>query len=264
MSAKVAIDEFDYDLDDDALDEGGASGYKIKLAQFEGPLDLLLHLIKRAKIQIREIFVSEITSQYLEYLAEISTVDLESAAEFMAMASYLIEIKAKSLLPKPEVLNDPDEDDGSDLIRRLEEYDLFKKASEKMKETETVKLHFRAPDPTVGDERIALKDMNMEGLFRALQKIYSRIEKRSLSMTEREIVRDPFTVAEKIELIENLLASKRKVKFDELFDENSTKTEIITTFQALLELMKLQFLEVTQEETFGEILLTIKDENNGN
>lgn len=250
--------ENEFELDDDAIGEEGGTGYKIKLAQFEGPLDLLLHLIKRAKIQICDIFVSEITKQYLDYITDMQNVDLEKASEFLAMAAYLVEIKAKALLPKPEVITEQDEDDGSELIRRLEEYELYKKASEKMKKNETVKIFFRPPDPTVGDERIALKDMTLEGLFSALQKIYTRVEKRSMDITQREIARDPFTVAEKIELIESVLNAKEKISFDQLFNEDSTKNEVITTFQALLELMKLQFLEVVQKETFGEILLTKK------
>ena len=257
-------EELEYELDGDSLDEGGTSGYQIKLAQFEGPLDLLLHLIKRAKIQICEIYVSEITKQYLEYIEELNNVDLEKASEFLAMAAYLVEIKAKALLPKPEVYTEQDEDDGSELIRRLEEYDLYKKAGEKMKQTETVKIHFRPPDPTVGDERIALKDMNLDGLFGALQKIFARMEKRSLTITEREIARDAFTVAEKITLIEYVLAEKHSVKFDELFEKDCTKSEIITTFQALLELMKLQYLDAVQNETFGEITLIKRNDDNGN
>lgn len=256
--AKNIEKENEYELDDDAIDEGGAAGYKIKLAQFEGPLDLLLHLIKRAKIQICEIFVSEITQQYLEYISDIQNVDLEKASEFLAMAAYLVEIKAKALLPKPEVITQQEEDDGSELIRRLEEYEMYKTASEKMKKNETVKIFFRPPDPTVGDERIALKDMTLDGLFAALQKIYTRIEKNALTITKREIARDPFTVAEKIELIESVLNAKPRVRFDELFRDDCTKNEVITTFQALLELMKLQFLEVEQKETFGEIILTRK------
>lgn len=252
--------EDNYEPLDDGIDGEGGTGYKIKLAQFEGPLDLLLHLIKRAKIQICEIFVSEITHQYLDYISEMDNVDLEKASEFIEMAAYLVEIKAKALLPKPEVITQQEEDDGSELIRRLEEYELYKNASEKMKKSETVRIFFRPPDPKVGDERITLKDMTLEGLFAALQKIYTRIEKRSLTITEREILRDPFTVAEKIELIESVLNVRPRVRFDELFKENCTKNEVITTFQALLELMKLQYLEVTQEETFGEILL-IKKEN---
>ncbi len=256
----------DYEQDEDALEEG--SGLRVKLDAFEGPLDLLLHLIKRAKIRICDIYVSDITRQFLEYVEDIDQVDLDKASEFLGMAAYLLEIKAKSLLPKPEIpQTDEDEDDGSELIRRLEEYELYKKETEKLKSMEAVGMHYREPDKTVGDERTVLKDMTMEGLFEALRKIYERAEKRSLEITTREIVRDPFTVNDKIEYIRGALTIKKQVKFTELFPEQTTVNEVITTFQALLELMKLQYLTAKQTEVFGEIdLVKIAEEGgiNGN
>ena len=247
----------DYELDDDSLD--GGSGLRVKLDAFEGPLDLLLHLIKRAKIRICDIYVSDITRQFLEYIEDIDKVDLDKASEFLGMAAYLLEIKAKSLLPKPETPHNEEEDDGSELIRRLEEYELYKKETEKLKELEAVGTHFREPDKTVGDERTVLKDMTIEGLFEALRKIYERAEKRSLEITPKEIVRDPFTVSEKIDHIRATLDDKHKMKFTELFGDYPTVNEVITTFQALLELMKLQYLTAEQSETFGEIDLTKLD-----
>lgn len=245
----------DYELDEDALES--ESGYRVKLDMFEGPLDLLLHLIKRAKIRICDIFISDITRQFLEFIEEdIDNVDLDKASEFLGMAAYLLEIKAKALLPKPEIQKeDADEDDGSELIRRLEEYELYKKEMDKLKELETVGVRFRDPDITVGDERTVLKDMTMEGLFAALKKLYEKAEKRSLDITPKEIVRDPFTVEEKQEFIKETLSEKKKMHFTELFGEEPTVNEIITTFQALLELMKLQFLTAEQTEVFGDINL---------
>lgn len=243
----------DYELDEDALES--ESGYRVKLDMFEGPLDLLLHLIKRAKIRICDIYVSDITRQFLEFIEEdIDNVDLDKASEFLGMAAYLLEIKAKALLPKPEVQkDDSEEDDGSELIRRLEEYELYKKEMDKLKELETVGVRFREPDITVGDERTVLKDMTMEGLFAALKKLYEKAERRSLDTTPKEIVRDPFTVEEKQEFIVESLNEKKQMSFTDLFGEEPTVNEIITTFQALLELMKLQFLTAEQTEVFGEI-----------
>ncbi len=243
----------DYELDEDALES--ESGYRVKLDMFEGPLDLLLHLIKRAKIRICDIYVSDITRQFLEFIEEdIDNVDLDKASEFLGMAAYLLEIKAKALLPKPEVQkDDSEEDDGSELIRRLEEYELYKKEMDKLKELETVGVRFREPDITVGDERTVLKDMTMEGLFAALKKLYEKAERRSLDTTPKEIVRDPFTVEEKQEFIVESLNEKKQMRFTDLFGEEPTVNEIITTFQALLELMKLQFLTAEQTEVFGEI-----------
>ena len=131
----------DYELDEDALEEG--DGYRVKLDSFEGPLDLLLHLIKRSKIRICDIFVSDITGQFLEFIErDIDDVDLDKASEFLGMAAYLLEIKAKSLLPKPETAQAGEqEDDGSELMRRLEEYELYKAETEKLK-TRAVSLTF--------------------------------------------------------------------------------------------------------------------------
>lgn len=242
----------DYELDEDLLEDGG--GYRVKLATFEGPLDLLLHLIKRSKIKISEIFVSDITRQFLEYIEELDTIDLDKASEFLGMAAYLLEIKAKSLLPKPEIEREgEEEDDGSELIRRLEEYELYKRETEKLKNLETVGMHFREPDQTVGDERYMLKDMTMDGLFAALRKIFERAEKRTLETVPKEIVRDPFTVEEKTAHIKASLEFSGKMKFTELFGDYPTVNEVITTFQALLELMKLQYLTAEQTETFGDI-----------
>ena len=245
----------DYELDEDALEEG--SGYRVKLDSFEGPLDLLLHLIKRAKIKIRDIFISDITGQFLEFIEQdIDNVDLDKASEFLGMAAYLLEIKAKSLLPKPETQQgETEEDDGSELIRRLEEYELYKSEMEKLKARETVDAFSRAPDLSVGDERTVLRDMTMEGLFEALKKIFERAERRSIDKTPKEIVRDPFTVEEKQEFIIKTLTEHESVHFIQLFDEDATKSEVITTFQALLELMKLQFLTASQQEVFGDIYI---------
>ena len=238
---------------DETYDE---NSYKVKLDRFEGPLDLLLHLIKAAKIEIKDIFVSQITEQYMEYIEQIKEVDLENASEFIEMAAWLIEIKSKSLLPKPKEEVPEEEDSEKQLIRRLEEYKLYKEASQKMKEQETVGIHFRAPDQSVGEPRFMLKDMTMDGLMKALQKMFLKMEKRNITQKERHIVLDRFTVAEKMSHIKDFMLFRKTARFDELFDDDYSKSEIITTFQALLELLKLQFVRAEQHEVFGEILLT--------
>lgn len=243
MSA-VATDEYDSDC------------YRVRLDAFEGPLDLLLHLIKTAKIEIKDIFVSQITEQYLEYIEELREIDLENASEFIEMAAWLVEIKTKSLLPKPQEEVPEEEDPEKQLIRRLEEYKLYKEASLKMKEQETVGIMYRAPDDSVGEARFMLKDMTMDGLMKALQKMFLKMEKRQITHKERHITLDRFTVAEKMSHIRDFMLLRQTARFDELFEEDYSKSEIITTFQALLELLKLQFVKAEQKEVFGEILLT--------
>lgn len=233
-----------------------SSAYRVKLSAFEGPLDLLLHLIKVAKIRIEDIFVSEITEQYLSYMDQIDELNLDDASEFIEMAAWLIEIKSRSLLPKPQEEIPPEEDPQKELIRRLEEYKLYKEASTKMKDLEAVGMHFRAPDAGLSEPRFVLKDMNMEGLMIALQKMFLKLEKRNITKRERHITLDRFTVAEKMAHIKDFMLLHETAKFDELFDADYTKSEIITTFQALLELLKLQFVRAQQKEVFGEILIT--------
>jgi len=236
-------------------------GCTFHLKDFEGPLDTLLFLIGKSKMSIEEVKLADITSQYLEYMKEIDTIDLSKASEFIVMASKLIEIKSKSLLPKPREEEPDAVDEEAEIKQRLAEYKLYKEASEKLKKYETVGIMYRAPDDTVGKPRLVLKDMNMQGLTEALKKMFLKLEQRAVEVKERHIVKDRFTVAEKISTIKDTLLLKKRVLFTELFDDAYTKSEIITTFQALLELIKLQYVTAEQKETFGDIILNKVEED---
>lgn len=232
------------------------SSYKIKLADFEGPLDLLLELVKKNKMDIATLKVSLITEQYLEYMKQIDTIDLDRASEFIAMAALLLEIKSKALLPKIETEDSDEEEDSEEsLRRRLEEYKLYKEAGVKMKEQETVDILYRVPDPSVGKPKLVLKDMTKDGLMEALKKLFVKIEQRALVNQNRQIKLDRFTVADKIREITEFIAVREKASFFDLFDDDYSKSEIITTFQALLELIKNQVLTAEQNEIFGDIIL---------
>lgn len=229
-------------------------GYKFRFDKFEGPLDALLNMIKSAKIRIEDIFVSDITEQFIGMCEEFKKMDLERASEFIEMAAWLLEIKSKSLLPKPK--EEIEENDPKrELIQKLQEYQLYKEASQKMKEQETVGIHYRNPSDIVGEARFVLKDMTMDGLMKALQKLFLRLDEKSIVKKERKIMLDRFSVSDKISHIKDLMLYKEHARFDELFDEDYTKSEIITTFQALLELLKMQYIKAEQAEIFGEILL---------
>lgn len=237
--------------------------YEVHLENFDGPLDLLWFLIRRSKIDISEIFVSEITEQYLATMSQIDKLDLESASEFIEVAACLIEIKSKALLPRPPVIEDPEDDPERTLIRRLEEYRIYKEASKKIKEIETTGIMYRDPDPGVGKPRLVLGDMNMEGLLDALKKMFVKIEARVQSHQEHNIVKDRFTVAEKMAQIREIYHEADTLKFTDLFEADYSKIEVITTFQAMLELMKGQYFRAEQSEVFGEIILhRIKGDNN--
>lgn len=231
------------------------SSLKFKLDQFEGPLDLLYHLIKVAKINIRDIFISQITEQYLEMMKDIDNIDMEKAADFTLMAATLLEIKSKQLLPKPEVLGEQDvEDPEEKLYRQLEEYKLFKEASEKLKTIEDIGKFYKKPDDSAGQYRYELpENLEVDALINAFANLLHRVSVKAETITERKIEKDRFTVAEKIAQIKDSLLMKPKFKFNELFESDYSKSEIINTFLALLELLKSQYIKVDQSNTFGEI-----------
>ncbi|MBO4251484.1 MAG: segregation/condensation protein A [Clostridia bacterium] len=237
--------------------------YSTKLENFEGPLDLLLHLIKEAKIEIKDIFVSQVTEQFLQYINGVSVLDVDKASEYLNMAATLLEIKSKSLLPKIEILDENAEDSEQALIRQLEEYKLFKKASEKLKTQENVLRFYKEPDKSVGDVKVVYSDFNLEGLIDAFSKLLMRVDDKSRQENVlKEIPKEVFTVKEKVQTIRSVLLEKKSASFFEMFSTNYTKNELITTFQAMLELLKLQYITVEQNGLFEDITLTLRDDRN--
>ena len=229
--------------------------YEVHLENFDGPLDLLWFLVRRSKININDIFLSEITEQYLATMSQVDNLDLERASEFIEVAACLIEIKSREILPRPPVDEDPEDDPKAALIRRMEEYRLLKEASAKIKPQETTGQHYREPDPSVGKPRFILGDMTMDGLLDALKKMFVKLEFKANSNQERALVKDRFTVADKMAQIRAFYEDADTIKFTDLFEDDYSKIEIITTFQAMLELMKGQYFRAEQHEVFGEILL---------
>ncbi len=235
------------------LSETEEDEYKFKLDQFEGPLDLLLHLIKITKIDIRDIFLSNITEQYLEIVKNIDEVDIEKASEFINMSATLLEIKSKMLLPRDEEVLE-EEDDGQRLIRQIEEYKLFKEQSEKLAAIENVDRLYKAPDETVGEFRYELPDrLSMDALVEAFKTVMQKMTLKAEVVQEKKIVKDKFTVAQKISQIKDVLLTRARFKFAEMFDEAHTRSEVINTFLALLELLKRQYVTVCQNSLFDDI-----------
>lgn len=236
--------------------------YSTKLENFEGPLDLLLHLIKEAKIEIKDIFVSEVTEQFLTYMNGLSRLDVDKASEYLNMAATLLEIKSKSILPKIEEFTE-EEDEGQALIRQLEEYKMFKEVSEELKQQENVLRFYKEPDKSVGDVRIVYNDFNIDGLIKAFSKLLMRVDDRKRQQNIlKEIPKEVFTVKDKIEEIRAVLLEKESVSFFEMFNHHYTKSELITTFQAMLELLKLQYITVVQNGVFDDITLTLREDRN--
>ena len=235
--------------------------YSTKLDNFEGPLDLLLHLIKEAKIEIKDVFVSKVTEQFLQYMDGLSVLDVDKASEYLNMAATLLEIKSKSILPKIEDLDfdDPEQE----LIRQLEEYKIFKEASEKLKEQENVSRFYKDPDKSVGDVKVVYNDFNLDGLIAAFSKLLMRVDdKKRQENVLKEIPKEVFTVKDKVEHIRSVLLDRKEASFFEMFTSYYTKNELITTFQAMLELLKLQYITVVQNGVFDDITITLREDRN--
>lgn len=235
-----------------------------KLENFSGPLDLLLALIRKSKLEIEDVEISKLTEQYLEVMKDISTVDMEVASEFIEYAAILIEIKSKKLLPKvTEDAEDP-EDSEYMLKLRLREYQMFKEANEKLKELESNDKFYKQPEKEANKVRVVIKDMNLDLLLDAFVGIMHKVNKIEKSKESKEITKELFTVEQKISTIKDCLISREKINFSELFLESTTKEEVITTFMALLELIKMQFIRVRQDEIFTDIQIEkTGDEING-
>jgi len=235
--------------------------YNTLLDNFEGPLDLLLHLVKEKKIEIREIFVSDVTEQYLEYIKNMEFLDVDKATEYLTFAATLVEIKSLSILPPDE---DPDAEDPQEtLFRQVEEYKLYKEASEKLKTMENVDRFYKDPDKSVGETKVVYSDFNLDGLVKAFFKLMMRVDERRMSeIDNREIPKEVFTVKDKVNFIRSTLLDRGFISFFELFSERASRNELITTFQATLELLKLQYIKVEQKDLFGDITLILREDRN--
>lgn len=231
---------------------------QLKLNQFEGPLDLLLHLLDKDKIDIKDIFVSDITEQYLKYIENIAEFDMENASEFLTVAAHLLEIKSRSLLPKPAPLEEGEEDPEQALIRRLTEYKMYKEAGEKLHdlEEENLKVYYKLPEEINMQERIELEDMKLDALMAAFGEVLKRFENKTVKK-QREIRRDTYTVKGKMAYIRRRLSSKKEMSFFDMFEDDGNKSEVVTTFAAMLELWKNHYLKLEQKENFGDILVKL-------
>ena len=196
-------------------------------------------------------------------MEDVNVLDVDKASEYLNMAATLLEIKSKSILPRIEEYMDDFEDQETALIRQLEEYKLFKEASEKLKEHENVLRFYKEPDKSVGNVKVVYTDFNLEGLIKAFSKLMMRVDDRRWQQNVlKEIPKEVFTVKDKVESIRNILLERNSVSFFEMFSHHYTKNELITTFQAMLELLKLQYITVEQNGVFDDITLTLREDRN--
>ena len=237
----------------------------LHLSQFDGPLDMLIFLIGKAKINIRDIFVSEVTDQYIQSVENAPDLDMDDASAFIAMAATLLEIKSRSLLPKPQD-ETAEEDPEQALIRQLEEYQRFKQIAQDMQGFEKAaalmyqKLpeEYPLPPPT-----LELKGLTMDGLLAAFARVMARMnqdEEEETVHVARRIVRDEYTVPRCTAHILRRL-KKGPVRFEELFSDHPTKDEVVTLFLALLELLRLGRLSAVQDGIFGDMVLEAREGN---
>jgi segregation and condensation protein A len=233
--------------------------YKVKLEVFEGPLDLLLYLIKKDEVDIYDISLERITAQYLEFMDAFKVLDLDLAGEFVVMAANLIYLKSRALLPvsvQPPDEEAEEEDPRWDLIRQLVEYKKFKDAAAQLsvREAEQSNLYARMADsPENAVPERPLGDVSVFDLINAFNNVLKRLSSKSENL--REIFEENHTVSDKIDLIMKMTGSGVPLKFTELFANAASRTEIVVTFLALLELIRLKQLKAVQQEVFGGIEL---------
>ena len=231
--------------------------YKVKLEVFEGPLDLLLYLIKKEELEIHDIPMEKITTQYIQYIELMKMLDLNIAGEFLVMAATLMMIKSRMLLPaedRPE-LEEEEEDPRWDLVRQLVEYKKFKDVAMHLESLEARREDIfgrDGADAVLGKEPdVALHDVGLFDLISAFNEALKNVKSESL----REIFAERFTVAEKIEHLGERLRREKRFSVSQMFAGMRSRHEIACTFLALLELIRLNQARAVQKETYGEILI---------
>nr|WP_317359160.1 segregation/condensation protein A [uncultured Tyzzerella sp.] len=242
---------------------------QIKLEEFEGPLDLLLKLIDKNKIDIYDIPISKLTDDYLYYIKHKNIIDMDEMSQFIIMATTLLEIKSKVLLPKEKDEQTNEEiDPREELVKKLIEYKKYKMIAEKLYNTEVFaeKVIFKKADikaidsmkiksePTVEEilEGVTLKD-----LYNAFEEAIKRKELKTDKIRSgfKSVTKALYNVNDKINYIKDLMILNSKISFNKIFEESSSKAEIVVTFLAVLELIKTRDIKVTQENTFDEIII---------
>ncbi len=238
--------------------------YKVKIPIFEGPLDLLLHLIRENEIDIYDIPIAEITKQYLEYLELMKELNLEIAGEFLVMAATLIQIKTRMLLPVDEdVPPEEREDPRIELVERLLEYQAFKDASLDLKDRleERSRYFWREPLELedLGPEEPLLFDVHIFDLIAAFKRVLENAPPEALSVTKETL-----TVKDRINYILERLERESPIRFEQLFEENYSREVLIVTFLALLEVLRYGIAKAYQEREFGIIWIIKKEDEEGN
>ena len=239
--------------------------YKVELDVFEGPLDLLLYLIKKSEVDIYDIPIVQITHQYMEYMNLMRMLDLNIAGEFIVMAATLMMIKSRMLLPiedRPD-MEEEEDDPRWDLVRQLVEYKKFKDVAADLQKKEFYQenvFDLRSDNIALADEEggVDLGDIGIFDLISAFKEVLSRARPEEIG----EITAERYTTADKIANILSMLKSRKEIIFSKLFSENASRHEIVCTFLALLELIRLCQIRVRQDRHFSDIAIFALDNEN--
>ena len=226
---------------------------EVFLDAFEGPLDLLLYLIRRQNLDILDIPIAEITRQYTGYIEMMKGLRLELAAEYLVMAAILAEIKSRMLLPRPEPVEEDEEDPRAELIRRLQEYERFKQAAEDLDALPRLDRDVAQAGAEVGDHKPVRvpPEVDLRELLLALRDVMTRAE----LFAQHHIQSEPLSVRERMSRIVQSLNDRRFVRFEEMFDLAEGRLGVVVTFLALLELLREHLVDLVQQDLFGAIYL---------
>lgn len=235
-----------------------AQSYQVRLPVFEGPLDLLLHLIEREELDITAVSLAQVTDQYLAYLALMEEPPAEILADFLVVAAKLLLIKSRALLPRPSEVLSTEEDVGDDLARQLIEYKKFKQAAEALRQREEAGLraYLRLAPPPRPERPLDLADVTLDDLVAAVRQALAVVPPAppvSEVVTSLQI-----TIDDRIAVIREVLRTCDQVSFQHLLSEATSRLEIIVTFLAVLELIKSGHIDVRQDRLFGEIIIYSK------
>ena len=235
----------------------------IKLKDFEGPLDLLLHLVSKYQMDIYDVPITEVIEQYLAYISTLQAMRLEVAGEYMVMASQLMLIKSRKLLPKVAEVSDLEDDLEQDLLSQIEEYRKFKLLGEQLevKHQERAQYYSKAPTELIYEDAELVHDKTTIDLFLAFSNLLSK-KKEEFSQSHTTILRDEYKIEDMMVIVREALLEDEQLCLQDLFKETKDLQEVITLFLATLELIKTQEILLIQKESFGDIyLLKKKDEN---
>lgn len=236
-----------------------STSYTVRLPVFEGPLDLLLHLIEGRELDITKVSLAEVTDQYLEYISQLDQLEPEKLADFLVIAAKLLLIKSRMLLPQPPAEPDDEEEDvGDELVRRLIEYRRFKSAAQQLRfrEEQGLRAHVRLVPPPHPERTVSLESVSLDALLEAVRQA---MVSQTASSADEVIAPVQISLPEKIAHLESLLTQHGHFSFSRVLEQATSRMEIIVTFLALLQLMKRRRVLVEQRKLFGDIVVSSPD-----